>query len=135
MDAYERAMVRAIDRQRSRRGLARIRGDAALARAANFPTREMLRGNSFSPSSHSSGAFHVRVRRFAHRRAVGETLALVGGSCAGTVDRVIRMWMNSPGHRAILLSSSFRRIGLGKRIGDLHGSRACLVTADFGSRK
>ena len=45
------------------------------------------------------------------------------------------MWMNSPGHRAILLSSSFRRVGIGKRTGDLGGDRACVVTADFGSRK
>jgi uncharacterized protein YkwD len=45
------------------------------------------------------------------------------------------MWMNSPGLRAILLSSSYRKVGLGKRTGDLRGSRACLVTADFGSRK
>jgi uncharacterized protein YkwD len=45
------------------------------------------------------------------------------------------MWMNSPGHRAILLSATFRRIGLAKRTGNLGGTRACVVTADFGSRR
>jgi uncharacterized protein YkwD len=45
------------------------------------------------------------------------------------------MWMNSPGHRAILLSGKFRRIGLAKRTGSLGGNRACVVTADFASRK
>jgi uncharacterized protein YkwD len=43
--------------------------------------------------------------------------------------------MNSPGHRAILLSSTYRRIGVGKRTGDYGGRRACMVTADFASRK
>ena len=41
----------------------------------------------------------------------------------------------APEHRAILLSSSFKRVGLGRRTGDLRGDRACVVTADFGSRK
>src|SRR5918996_781444 len=39
------------------------------------------------------------------------------------------------GHRRILLSSSYRRIGVGKRTGSLGGRRACMVTADFGSRR
>jgi uncharacterized protein YkwD len=45
------------------------------------------------------------------------------------------MWMDSPGHRAVLLSSTYRRVGIGKRAGRLGGRRACVVTADFGSRK
>jgi uncharacterized protein YkwD len=45
------------------------------------------------------------------------------------------MWMNSPGHRAILLSSSYRRIGLAKRNGTLGATDACVVTADFGSMR
>ena len=60
---------------------------------------------------------------------------MVGGCGKGSVRRIVRMWMDSPGHRAILLSSSFRRIGLGKRTGDYGGNRACLVTADFASKK
>jgi uncharacterized protein YkwD len=44
------------------------------------------------------------------------------------------MWMNSPGHREILLSSEYQRIGVGVRTGMLGGSKACVVTADFGSK-
>jgi uncharacterized protein YkwD len=43
--------------------------------------------------------------------------------------------MNSPGHRAILLSSQYRRVGVGKRTGSLGSTRACVVTADFSSRR
>jgi hypothetical protein len=77
----------------------------------------------------------VRVRRFARHKALGETLAMLGGCGRKAAGRVVRMWMNSPGHRAILLSSSYRRVGIGKRTGDLGGNRACLVTADFGSKR
>jgi uncharacterized protein YkwD len=45
------------------------------------------------------------------------------------------MWMDSPGHRAILLSGKYRRIGLARRTGSLGGTHACVITADFGSRR
>jgi uncharacterized protein YkwD len=45
------------------------------------------------------------------------------------------MWLNSPGHRAVLLSGKYRRVGIGRRVGRLGSSRACLVTADFASRR
>jgi uncharacterized protein YkwD len=60
---------------------------------------------------------------------------MLGGCGRKAAGRIVRMWMNSPGHRAILLSSSFKRVGVAKRVGDLRGDRACLITADFGSRK
>jgi uncharacterized protein YkwD len=39
------------------------------------------------------------------------------------------MWLNSPGHRKVMLSPSFRRVGVGKRA----SSKVCFVTADFGT--
>jgi uncharacterized protein YkwD len=135
LDARERAIVRAINRQRSKHGLARVRSSRRLARAADYHSWEMLDANYFAHESRDGSPFDQRVRRYANHRAVGETLAMLGGCGKGSARRVVRMWMNSAGHRAILLSSSYRRIGLGKRTGDLGGSRACLVTADFASRK
>lgn len=135
VDNRERAIVRAINRQRAKHGLSGLRSSRRLARAADFHSWEMLDADYFAHESRDGGSFADRVRRYANHRAVGETLAMMGGCGPKAARRVVRMWMNSPGHRAILLSSSFRKVGLGRRIGDLHGSRACLVTADFGSRK
>jgi uncharacterized protein YkwD len=135
LDGKERAIVRAINRQRSRHGLATLRSSRRLARAADFHSWEMLDANYFAHESRDGGPFDRRVRRFANHRAVGETLAMLGGCGRKAARKVVRMWMNSPGHRAILLSSSFRRVGIGRRKGDLGGNRACVVTADFGSRK
>jgi uncharacterized protein YkwD len=95
----------------------------------------MLEANYFAHSSHNGESFDRRVRRYANHRALGETLAMMGGCGRGSARRVVRMWMNSPGHRAILLSSKFRRVGIAKRTGSLGGNRACVVTADFASRK
>jgi uncharacterized protein YkwD len=135
VDSKERAIVRAINRQRAKRGLAKVRSSKRLARAADFHSWEMLDANYFAHESRDGGSFAERVRRYAKHRALGETLAMLGGCGKGSARRVVRMWMNSPGHRSILLSSTYRRVGLGKRTGKLGGSRACVVTADFGSRK
>ena len=59
---------------------------------------------------------------------------MVGGGCGrGSARRVVGMWMNSPGHRAILLSGKLPpdrpRASAPARLG---GTQACVVTADFG---
>jgi uncharacterized protein YkwD len=135
LDGKERAIVRAINRQRSKHGLGKLRSSRRLARAADLHSWEMLDANYFAHESRDGGPFDRRVRRFANHRALGETLAMLGGCGRRAAGKVVRMWMNSPGHRAILLSGSYRRVGIGTRKGDLGGSRACVVTADFGSRK
>jgi uncharacterized protein YkwD len=135
LDARERAIVRAINRQRTKHGLARVRASRRLARAADYHSWEMLDANYFAHESRDGSPFDQRVRRYANHRSVGETLAMLGACGKRSARRVVRMWMNSAGHRAILLSSTYRRVGLGKHTGDLGESRACVVTADFGSRK
>jgi uncharacterized protein YkwD len=135
LGATERAIVRAVNRQRAAHGLGRLDTGRRLSRAADYHSREMLAGNYFSHSSRGGGPFERRVRRFASYRAVGETLAWVSRCGRGAARQIVGMWMNSPGHRAILLSSRFRRIGVGKRTGSLGSTRACVVTADFASRR
>ena len=135
LDEKERAIVRAINRQRSKHGLTRLRASRRLARAADFHSWEMLDADYFAHESRDGGPFDQRVRRYADHKALGETLAMLGGCGRKAARKVVRMWMHSPGHRAILLSSSYRRVGLGRRTGELRGDRTCVVTADFGSKK
>ena len=127
VDSGERAVVRAINRARAAHGLRGLRSHRRLARAADVHTRSMLRSNYFS-----HGAFSSRVRRYVSFRRIGETIAMTTRCSARTV---VRMWLNSPPHRAVLLSGGFRRIGVGRRKGRLGATRACVVTADFGSRR
>ena len=67
-----------------------------------------------------------RVRRYVRTKRVGENLAYMTGCRARSI---VRMWMNSAGHRHIMLSRGFRRVGVAKR----NASRTCFVTADFAS--
>jgi uncharacterized protein YkwD len=134
-DRVERSIVNAVNQQRAAHGLAKVHRSASLARAADFHSWEMLDANYFAHSSRDGGSFDNRVRRFASRRSLGETLAWMSGCGRGTASRVVSLWMNSPPHRAVLLDSTYRRIGVGKRTGRLGSTRACVVTADFASRR
>jgi uncharacterized protein YkwD len=136
LDQKERAIIRGINHQRANHGLAPVLASARLSRAADFHSWEMLDANYFAHTSRDGGSFDERVRRYVSKRALGETLAYVGGGCGrGSARQVVRMWMNSPPHRAILLSSTYRRVGIGKRVGSLGSRKTCMVTADFSSRK
>jgi uncharacterized protein YkwD len=135
VDAKERAIVRAINRERKRHDLAKLRSNRRLARAADFHSWEMLDADYFAHESRDGSPFDQRVRRYVSYRALGENLAMVGRCGKRSPRRIVRMWMESPGHRAILLSSAYRRVGIGKRVGDYGGNHACMVTADFASRK
>jgi uncharacterized protein YkwD len=136
LDQKERAIIRGINHQRANHGLAPVRASARLARAADFHSWEMLDANYFAHTSRDGGSFDERVRRYVNKRALGETLAYLGGGCGrGSARQIVRMWMNSPPHRAILLSGTYRRVGIGKRVGSLGSRKACMITADFSSRK
>jgi uncharacterized protein YkwD len=130
----ERTVIRLVNDVRSRYGLGRLRASRALSRAAESHSRDMLRRDFFDHSSSDGTPFDDRVRRYAHAHMLGETLAALGQRHGGAAT-VVRMWMASPPHRAVLLSSGFRRIGIARRWGALGSSRSAVVTADFASRR
>jgi uncharacterized protein YkwD len=125
LDRGERAVVRVINRARAHHDIKRLVAGRRLALAADVHSRHMLAADYFS-----HGAFSRRVRRFVSFRRIGETIAM---SSRCSARRIVRMWLDSPGHRAVLLSRGFRRVGVGRRKGRLGAGRACLVTADFAS--
>ena len=65
---------------------------------------------------------------------LGENLAALSDA-ADRAATVVRMWMESSGHRAIILTAGFRRVGVAARTGHLGGDRMTVVTADFAGRR
>jgi uncharacterized protein YkwD len=123
----EASLLRAMNRVRAQHGLAPLRYDAHLERAARAHSREMLASNTFA-----HGAFGTRMLQFDVTGSLaGENLAWGTGSL-GTAGGVVASWLGSPEHRANLLRPSFRRVGVGELVGTFVGYRgARLVTADF----
>jgi uncharacterized protein YkwD len=121
-DATEAKIIRSLNKARASYGLPKLRTNRGLARAADAHSRTMRRTNTLG-----HGNVSARVRKYVRTRKVGENLAWMEGCNA---HQIVQMWLASAPHRAIMLSRSYKRIGVGRS-----GSRTCFVTADFASAR
>jgi uncharacterized protein YkwD len=142
---FEKEIVQQINRIRAARGLRRIRWSRPLAAAATYHSKDMGRRGYFEHESANGADFSRRVERFypfARRYrtwTVGENLYWGGGEYA-TAAWTVHEWMNSPPHRANILSRSWREVGIGaveaaSAPGVYRGERVTIVTANFGARR
>jgi uncharacterized protein YkwD len=136
LDGGERALLRALNRTRAAHGLHRVRRSRRLARAADAHCLDMLRANFVAHTSSNGTPMGTRVSRYRPSNRLGETLAYMPGrGRRGAARQVVSMWMSSPGHRAAVLSSGFRRVGIARRRGRMGNQRAAVYTVDFASRR
>ena len=100
--------------------------------------RSMVRHGFFSHTSPGGATLLDRVRAVGYggrRVAAGEALAWAQGRLA-TPRAIVRAWMASPPHRAVLLGRGYRDVGVGVALGTPYGgatSRSATYAADFGS--
>jgi len=132
LDRAERKVIRLVNQIRTRHGLRRLKASRALSRAAGGHSSDMVRRDFFGHASSNGTPMNRRVKTYTRARWVGENLAIVSGR--GTAGRVVRMWMNSAGHRRVILDRKSRRIGVGRRSGRVGSFRGTVYTADFASR-
>ena len=119
---------------RAHAALERVRASRALGRAADFHTRDMLKANFFAHPSSNGQSMFARVASFASAKLLGEVIAYLGGG-SGAAGPVVRMWMHSAPHRAMILTPRFRRVGIARRTGSLGGAKVTVFTADFASSR
>jgi uncharacterized protein YkwD len=131
LDRNERTVIGLINGVRTRSGLRRLRSSGRLAHAAYDHTTDMIQSNYFGHSSTSGASFGKRLNRYTTAARVGENIGYVAGGAAAPT--IVRMWMNSAGHRAMILEASFRSIGVGGQGGILGNQRVTVFTADFAS--
>ncbi len=134
LDGSERAVIRLLNAIRAQHGLPRLRASPVLNRAAERHSRDMLNRDFFDHPSSDGTPFDRRVRRYANAGVVGETLAALSRRHGGAAQ-VVQMWMDSPPHRAIVLTGHFQRIGVARRWGSMGGAGRSVVTADFASHR
>jgi uncharacterized protein YkwD len=132
----QRAAACLVNQERTKRGLRPLRINRWLGKAAKRHARDMVRRDYFSHDTAGGGDFVSRIRRAGYRgRTLGEDLAW-GSGTLGTAREIVRSWMNSPGHRANILSRSFREMGVGVATGvpDGGGPGGATYAVDFGRR-
>jgi uncharacterized protein YkwD len=115
-----------LNQIRASNGMSALRSSPTLDRSATRYARQMLRTDHFGHAS--------RIAVSSDFESAGETLAMHDG-WAPQPGRTIGSWMNSPGHRAVLLSSRFRWVGMGLARGRIGSQPVTVWVAHVGARR
>lgn len=122
-----------INAARATHGRPPLRRSALLGRPAHQQSAFVARTGAMAHEGPDGSPFYVRLYRagFPRTKAVAETLGMVGGCTTAVSAQIVRMWLQSPPHMRILLSSRYRVVGVGVAAGaDCENTG---YTADFGA--
>lgn len=123
-DDLEDKMLTLVNAERMKRGLRALIADPALVPVARKHSIDMFKRGYFSHQTPEGVTPAQRVKKAGLRYLVmGENLAL--GQTLGICHRGL---MNSPGHKANILSTAYGRVGIGIVDGGVHG---LMVTQEF----
>lgn len=110
VSAYEKEVVRLVNRIRTDNGLTALTMDWQISRVARFKSQDMHDNGYFSHTSPVYGSPFTMLRDFGISfRSAGENIA----KGYKTPQAVVDGWMNSEGHRENILNSAFTKIGVG----------------------
>ena len=108
--SFEKEVVRLVNEIRKQIGLRELTYDWQLSRVARIKSEDMRDNKYFSHTSPTYGSpFHMIKSFGITYRSAGENIA----RGQATPQAVVNAWMNSSGHRANILNSSFTHIGVG----------------------
>ena len=107
---FESEVAALVNAARAENGLQPLKVNWELSRVARFKSEDMASNRYFSHNSPTYGTPYQMIRAFGlNYRSAGENIAYGQRTPAA----VMNAWMNSSGHRANILSSSYSQIGVG----------------------
>ena len=108
--AFEAEVIRLVNQIRTQNGLKPLTANWELSRVARYKSQDMLENGYFSHNSPTYGSPFQMITAFGlSYRTAGENIAKGYASA----QAVVNGWMNSSGHRANILNSSYKQIGVG----------------------
>ncbi|MDO9353090.1 MAG: CAP domain-containing protein [Solirubrobacteraceae bacterium] len=115
LDTRERQVLHRVNAVRADHGLARLAFGRKLSRAADHHSRRSQQRRTVAHTLPGEQPLEGRLAHAARVKPIGEVIYWTrrGASSA----EIVRAWMRSPGHRALLLSPDFGRAGIGIRTG------------------
>lgn len=106
----EQQVITLVNKQRSAHGLSMLASNWELCRVARYKSQDMINKGYFGHTSPTYGSPFRMMESFGIRfSAAGENIAYG----QRTPQEVMNAWMNSPGHRANILSPTYNQIGVG----------------------
>lgn len=108
--AIELKVVELVNKVRVQNGLQPLTNNWQLERVARYKSADMLNKNYFSHISPTYGSPFTMMQNFGIQfSSAGENIAMG----QRTPEEVMNAWMNSPGHKANILSPTYTQIGVG----------------------
>lgn len=107
---FDQQVLEIVNSERAKAGLSPLSMDSNLSNMALVKAQDLINNNYFDHTSPDYGSPFDMMKKFQITyNAAGENIAK--GQPAP--EQVMNDWMNSEGHRANILSSSFTHIGIG----------------------
>jgi len=136
LDTLEDTVLCLVNRERTSRGLVRLRANSRLATAATKYSRLMVAQDFFSHVSPSGSTMSARIKASGYLKGgrsyrFGENLAWGTGDLGSPVE-IVNTWMHSPGHRANILQPAYREVGVGVALGAPGQDEGATYTTEFG---
>jgi uncharacterized protein YkwD len=129
-----------MNAMRANAGIPPVTQQRDLATASVDHSQDMVENKYFAHDSLDGRDLVARLKAVGYipktgQWVVGENLAWGAGTLA-TPKALVNAWMNSPPHKANLLASDFREVGMGVAFGTPNKDVAdgVTVTTDFGTR-
>ena len=110
VNTYVRKVAERVNEERNSAGLSSLTLDSELSRVAQKKAEDMRDNGYFSHTSPTYGSPFDMMKQFGiSYSTAGENIA----KGQRTPESVMNAWMNSQGHRANILNSSYEKIGVG----------------------
>lgn len=109
MNSDEKEVFDLINKQRTNNGLQALKVDTETQKVARIKAQDMVNNNYFSHTSPTYGTPFEMLKSFKiSYKTAGENIAANSSNSAA-----VNAWMNSSGHKANILNSSFNYTGIG----------------------
>ena len=109
MNSDEKEVFDLINKQRTNNGLPALQNDSEVQRIARIKAQDMVDNNYFSHNSSTYGSPFDMMKSFkVSYKTAGENIAANSSNSSA-----VTAWMNSSGHKANILNSSFNYTGIG----------------------
>ncbi|MED4452659.1 CAP domain-containing protein [Metabacillus fastidiosus] len=110
VSAFEQKVIDLTNQERAKQGLSPLKLDTKLSQIARTKSLDMKNKGYFSHTSPTYGSPFDMMKQFGiSYTSAGENIAKGQRS----PEEVVNAWMNSEGHRANILNSSYTHIGVG----------------------
>lgn len=112
VDGEEQAFLRLVNDYRAKNGAGPVSIDSALTRAAAWMANDLASSSSFGHTDSLGRSPWARMPNCGVASPGGENLA--AGTNYSSASTALNAWINSPGHRDVMIDPNFATIGIAR---------------------